>query len=138
MQIPVWLIALITILIVVLIILALYMIVAFRRMAITAKKMDYLTEDFSYKLEKLSPSLDSLIKLSNYIDILDNLIKADGPKIVNKFSQNKDDILKLINQVKDFLKSPNNTSSLKQEFPVDNKAKKPNQKVNSAERKESF
>lgn len=138
MQIPVWLIALITVLIVVLIILALYMIVAFRRMAITAKKMDYLTEDFSYKLEKLSPSLDSLIKLSNYIDILDNLIKADGPKIVNKFSQNKDDILKLINQVKDFLKSPNSVSPLKEENSVENKLRKTNSKISSTERKENF
>lgn len=138
MPIPVWLIALITVLIVVLIILALYMIIAFRRMAITAKKMDYLTEDFSYKLEKLSPSLDSLIKLSNYIDILDNLIKADGPKIVNKFSQNKDDILKLINQVKDFLKSPNNTSSSKEENSIESKSKKSNPKINNSERKESF
>lgn len=138
MQIPVWLIALITVLIVVLIILALYMIIAFRRMGITAKKMDYLTEDFSYKLEKLSPSLDSLIKLSNYIDILDNLIKADGPKIVNKFSQNKDDILKLINQVKDFLQSPNNASSLKEQNSIDNKPKKPNSKTSNTQSKEIF
>lgn len=138
MQIPVWLIALITVLIVVLIILALYMIIAFRRMGITAKKMDYLTEDFSYKLEKLSPSLDSLIKLSNYIDILDNLIKADGPKIVNKFSQNKDDILKLINQVKDFLQSPNNASSLKEQSSIDNKPKKSNSKTNNTQSREIF
>ncbi|WP_027119412.1 hypothetical protein [[Mycoplasma] testudinis] len=117
---PDWLIALIGVLVVIVIILALYMIVAFRRIGITTKKLDYLVEDLSYKSEKFAPTLDSLIKLANYIETLDGILKADGSKLLGKVSQNKDDILIFINQIRDFLRSP---SSKKDNESEDNELK---------------
>lgn len=88
---------------VLLVILSIYMIVAFRRIAITAKKLDYLIEDLSYKAEKSTHVIDSLVKLSHYIDTIDEFIKNDGVKVLTKTEQNKEEALKLLNQLRDFL-----------------------------------
>ncbi|WP_033160107.1 hypothetical protein [Mycoplasmoides alvi] len=91
------------ILIILAIILVIYMIIAFRRMSISVKKIDYLIEDLSYKSEKISPSLDSLIKLLNYIELLDNLIKEDGIKLINNLIEDKKNLNLILIQLRDFI-----------------------------------
>lgn len=91
------------ILIILAIVLAIYMIIAFRRMSISAKKLDYLIEDLSYKSEKISPALDSLINLLNYIDLLDNVVKNEGIKLVNSLLEDKRDLELIVKQLREFI-----------------------------------
>lgn len=63
-----------TILIIVLLCLAIvfccYGIIAARKVAIAAKKFDYFVEDLTYKSEMLNSTVDTVVKVSNYIDVL--------------------------------------------------------------------
>ncbi len=84
-------------------VLLVYMIVAFRRMGISAKKLDYLIEDLSYKSEKMAPVVDSLVKLLGYADLLDDAMKTKGIKILNGFLEDKEDLTKVIEQLRELL-----------------------------------
>ena len=72
-------------------------------MSISAKKLDYLIEDLSYKSEKISPALDSLINLLNYIDLLDNVVKNEGIKLVNSLLEDKRDLELIVKQLREFI-----------------------------------
>ena len=84
LSIPTWLLVLLGILVCLGIIAVLYKIVSFRKMSIISKKVDYLVEDLIYKSELLTPSVELLINISEYVD----QIKSDiGTKniSINKF-----------------------------------------------------
>ncbi|WP_027123914.1 hypothetical protein [Mycoplasmoides pirum] len=100
------------ILIVLGIVLFVYMIIAFRRMSISAKKLDYLIEDLSYKSEKIAPVVDSLVKLLNYVDLFDDVLKAKGIKILNNALENKEDLSKAVQQLKELLASHNDPKKI--------------------------
>ena len=63
-----WLIVLIGILVCLSIIAAVYKIISYRRLSIVNKKVDYLVEDLIYKSELLTPSIELLINISDYVD----------------------------------------------------------------------
>lgn len=70
-----------------------------RRMSIIGKKVDYLVEDITYKLETLSPFIDSLLKLSSYLDVVDVIIKQNGKDIKKIVNDNKPAIAKFKDQL---------------------------------------
>ncbi len=94
-----WLLVLIGILVSLGIVLVLYLIYVFRKMAITVKKVDYLVEDITYKLETLSPTIDSLLKLSTYVDVIDVAIKRNSGTIEKVIKNNRDNIDKFNKQL---------------------------------------
>lgn len=60
-----------------------YLIFVFSRINILAKKTDYLVEDVTYKSEKLNVTIDAIVKLSNYINILDTYFNNSNDEIIN-------------------------------------------------------
>ncbi len=89
-----WLAILLGILVSLGIVLVLYLLFVFRKMAITTKKVDYLVEDITYKLETLSPTIDSLLKISTYINVIDLAIKRNSSTIEKVIKNNHDNIEK--------------------------------------------
>ena len=57
--------------IILIIIALLYGIAAIRRRAIMIKKLDYLIEDITYKSEMLNSSVETVAKVSNYLDVFE-------------------------------------------------------------------
>ncbi len=94
-----WLAILLGILVSLGIVLVLYLLFVFRKMAITTKKVDYLVEDITYKLETLSPTIDSLLKISTYINVIDLAIKRNSSTIEKVIKNNHDNIEKFNKQL---------------------------------------
>jgi len=70
-----------TILIIVLLVFAifltLYTIVTMRRVGVAAKKVDYFFEDLTYKSEMLNATVDTIARVTNYVDIFDAFAKRN-------------------------------------------------------------
>lgn len=92
------------ILVVIAIILAVYLIITFRKIHIVAKKLDYLVEDLTYKSEQLTPVVDSVVKISDFIDILDSVLKQKSQKLIKENSGNKESIYQVAKEVKQEIK----------------------------------
>lgn len=107
------LIVLVTILVCVAIILCVYLIITFRKIHIVAKKLDYLVEDLTYKSEQLTPVVDSIVKISNFIDILDSILKQKSQNLIKHISGNKESIYKVAKEVKDEIKKLRNRKAAK-------------------------
>ncbi len=101
---PQYLIILIAVVCVLAMVALIYMFFAFRRISIVAKKVDYLIEDLTYKSEILTPSVDAMIKLSSYVDVLEVLLKQNSQALVDLASNNKELIFKLSKQLQDIMK----------------------------------
>lgn len=71
-----------------------YMIITFRKINIVAKKIDYFVEDATYKSEKLNVTVDAIVKLSNYVDVFELLIKQNAQSLVDYLTKNKENIEK--------------------------------------------
>ncbi len=84
LNIPVWLLVLIGILVSLSIIAVIYKIFSFRKIGIVSKKVDYLVEDLIYKSELLTPSIELLINISDYVDKIKNDIDSKHNSI-NKY-----------------------------------------------------
>lgn len=102
---PTWLIVLLGILVSFSIIAIIYKIFSYRKINIVAKKIDYLTEDLIYKIEYITPVIESLSKLSNYIDLANTKLKNNSEEI-NKYvaknkSKNENDIKKVKQLIKE-------------------------------------
>lgn len=86
---PLYLIIILCIAGVVVILLGLYALIVLRRFFIVMKKIDYLVEDVTYKSETLSPMIDSLLKLSSYVDVMEDIIKKNTESIKKVTNDNK-------------------------------------------------
>jgi hypothetical protein len=85
----------------------LYAFIVLRRMGIASKKIDYFFEDLSYKSEMLNSTVDTVARLSNYIDVLDAFTKRNVKSWVKVATRNKDVIYKLVDKLRDFANSDN-------------------------------
>lgn len=78
----------------------LYIIAASRRRAIFMKKADYLIEDITYKSEILNPTVETIAKVSNYVDIFEVVARKNMKSATKVVSRNKDDLYKILNRIK--------------------------------------
>ncbi|MDE5617755.1 MAG: hypothetical protein K2I36_02855 [Ureaplasma sp.] len=68
-------------------------------MSIVSKKLDYLIEDLTYKSEKMNDVVSSIVKISNYINAAEDLVKNNAD-VISKVMLEKND-KKLKNNSKD-------------------------------------
>ncbi|AHF58209.1 MULTISPECIES: hypothetical protein [Spiroplasma] len=98
-----------TILIIILLCLAIifcsYGIIAARKVAIAAKKFDYFIEDLTYKSEMLNSTVDTVVKISNYVDVFEAFTKRNVKAWIKVISRNKDVAYRLVDKLKDFANS---------------------------------
>ncbi|MDR2823176.1 MAG: hypothetical protein LBV37_01430 [Mycoplasmataceae bacterium] len=88
----------------ILLIALIYMIIAYRKIGIVAKKIDYLVEDLTYKSEMLTPTIDALVKLSNYIDLFESFINQSSDSFARYVSNNRESSFKFVNKLKEVIK----------------------------------
>ncbi len=86
---------------VVVILAALYSIAAFRRMAIAYKKIDYLIEDLTYKSEILNSTVETVSKMSNYLDAFEVVARQNVKSGIKIIARNKDMFYGLAKRVQD-------------------------------------
>lgn len=86
------------------IVLCVYLIITFRKLHIVTKKIDYLVEDLTYKSEQLTPVVDSIVKISDFIDIFDSVLKEKSQNLIKYASGNKESIYKVAKEVKEVVK----------------------------------
>ncbi|WP_339022981.1 hypothetical protein [Spiroplasma endosymbiont of Crioceris asparagi] len=87
------------------IIVILYIAFTFKRIGSAAKKINYFYEDLTYKSEMLNSTVDSINRISNYVDLFDALAKRNVKSWSKVATQNKDVIYKLIDKLRDFANS---------------------------------
>lgn len=78
----------------------LYIISAQRRRSIVYRKIDYLVEDITYKAEVLNSTVETVAKVSNYVDVFDVFARKNIRSLAKVVANNKDDIYKILNRVK--------------------------------------
>ena len=81
-----------------------YMIISFRKMGIVAKKMDYLIEDLTFKSELLTPFIDSIVKIGNYLDLFEAVFQQKTESLVKYVSNNKESIYNITKDLKEVIK----------------------------------
>ncbi|QEH62231.1 hypothetical protein SCHIN_v1c10380 [Spiroplasma chinense] len=99
--------ALVIVLLIVAIILSLYTIITMRKVGIAAKKVDYFFEDLTYKSEMLNATVDTVARISNYVDIFDAFAKRNVKSWVKVATKNKDIVYKMVEKLRDFANSEN-------------------------------
>lgn len=67
------------------------------------RKADILLEDLTYKAEILNPTVETLSKLANYIDVFEVFTRKSIKSAVKLIARNRDDIYKLLNRLKKLL-----------------------------------
>lgn len=83
----------------------LYSFLVMKRFDNAAKKIDYFFEDIAYKSEMLNSSVETISKLSNYIDVLDAFTKRNLKSWVKVATKNKDIVYKLVDKLREFANS---------------------------------
>lgn len=106
---PEYLIILLSVLASLFIFVLLYLTYTFRKICITTKKLDYLIEDITYKSEMLSPVIDSLIKLSTYVSVIDVAVKKTSGNIEKVVKNNFENIQKFNKQLEKVLLNEKNS-----------------------------
>ena len=76
-----------------------YVIASFRRRSITMKKVDYLVEDITYKSEMLTSTVETVSKISNYIDAFEVVTRKNIKSATKLYFRNKDDIEKVLQRI---------------------------------------
>lgn len=84
------------------ILLVLYAIITLRKVGIAAKKVDYFFEDLTYKSEMLNATVDTVARVTNYLDIFDAFAKRNVKSWVKVATKNKDIVYKLVDKLRDF------------------------------------
>ena len=92
LEIPIWLLVLVGILVSLAIVATIYKIFSYRKIGIVSKKTDYLVEDLIYKLELLTPSVELLINISEYVDKLKFNIDQKDISIRQYLASNKENV----------------------------------------------
>ncbi|AUM62943.1 hypothetical protein [Spiroplasma monobiae] len=87
------------------IILTLYTIITLRKVGIAAKKVDYFFEDLTYKSEMLNATVDTVARVTNYMDIFDAFAKRNVKSWVKVATKNKDVVYKLVDKLREFANS---------------------------------
>ncbi|ARU91166.1 hypothetical protein SCLARK_00447 [Spiroplasma clarkii] len=87
------------------IILSLYAIITLRKIGVAAKKVDYFFEDLTYKSEMLNATVDTVARVTNYVDIFDAFAKRNVKSWVKVATKNKDIVYKLVEKLRDFANS---------------------------------
>lgn len=59
-------------------------------MSIVSKKLDYLVEDLTYKSEKMNDVVSSIVKISNYINAAEDLVKNNADVISKVLLENSE------------------------------------------------
>ena len=77
-----------------------YIALAARRRTITMKKVDYLVEDITFKSESLTSTIETVTKISNYIDVFETITKKNIKTATKLINRNKDDLYKIANRIK--------------------------------------
>ena len=77
-----------------------YISASFRRRTIALKKIDYLIEDITYKSEMLNSTVETISKISNYVDAFELVSRKNMKSATKIISRNKDDIYKILNRIK--------------------------------------
>jgi uncharacterized protein YoxC len=80
-----------------------YLISSFRRISITAKKIDYLVEDITYKSEMLNSTVETISKVSNYIDVFEAVTKQNVKSATKLIVRNREQIYKVAERLKDLV-----------------------------------
>ena len=78
----------------------LYIISAQRRRSITWKKIDYLVEDITYKSEMLNSTVETVSKISNYVDVFEVFARKNIKTVSKVIANNKDEIYKVLDKIK--------------------------------------
>ncbi len=78
-----------------------YFISAFRRISITAKKVDYLVEDLTYKSEMLNATVETVSKVSNYLDTFEVVANKNIKAAIKLVSRNRDTIYAIGERIKE-------------------------------------
>lgn len=99
-----WLLILVGILVVLGIIVSIYKFIAYRRISIVSKKIDYLVEDLIYKTEYLTPAVEAIVKLSNYIDVVEGVVKQNAESVLKYVTDNKEAAAKISKQIKEVIR----------------------------------
>ncbi len=99
-----WLLILVGILVSIGIIVSIYKFIAYRRISIVSKKIDYLVEDLIYKTEYLTPAVESIVKLSNYIDIIEGVVKQNAESVLKYVTENKESAVNISKQLKEVIR----------------------------------
>lgn len=87
------------------ILLSLYAIITLRKIGVAAKKVDYFFEDLTYKSEMLNATVDTVARVTNYVDIFDAFAKRNVKSWVKVATKNKDIVYKLVEKLRDFANS---------------------------------
>ncbi len=83
------------ILAIIMIIVFIYLFFTLRKVNIVSKKIDYLVEDITYKSEKLNVTVDAVVKLSNYVSVLEVYLEQNSKSVSEYITNNKLNLKKL-------------------------------------------
>ncbi|RTZ69221.1 MAG: hypothetical protein DSZ21_00265 [Tenericutes bacterium] len=78
----------------------LFFLVSQRKKIVLYKKVDYLIEDLTYKSEMLNSTVETVAKISNYIDVFEVVTKKNIKTVLKLYERNKDDIYKIAERIK--------------------------------------
>ncbi len=84
-----------------------YLLLLFRQLTITSKKIDYLIEDITYKSEMLNSTVETVVKVSNYVDAFEAIAKKNGKAALRLAQRNKDLIFRFADKVRDYANREN-------------------------------
>ncbi len=93
---------LVIILLIVLILLLIYLFTVFRKLKIIFSKVNYLVEDVTYKLELMNSTVETIVKISNYIDTFEAITKRNVKAMTRLAIRNRDFAYKLFDKLKEF------------------------------------
>lgn len=79
-----------------------YLVFLLRQLTITSKKVDYFVEDMTYKSEMLNSTVETVVKVSNYIDAFEAITKKNAKAAIRFAARNRDVAYKLVDRVRDF------------------------------------
>ncbi len=127
--------SLIIILLIVLILLLIYLFTVFRKLKIIFSKVNYLVEDVTYKLELMNSTVETIVKISNYVDTFEAITKRNVKAMTRLAIRNRDFAYKLFDKIKDFAEKDNSKEPINKN--AGKKDKKPNYKNPKNFRKDS-
>lgn len=110
---PNYLIILITILVCIAIVACIYLIITFRKMHIVTKKLDYLVEDLTYKSEQLTSVVDSMVKIGDFVDVIESTLKKRTQEQIKQTTGSKESIYKVATELKEIISKKNDKKGKK-------------------------
>ncbi len=106
----------IIILIFVVILLFLYLFTIFRKVKIILSKVNYLVEDITYKSEMMNSTVETIVKISNYVDTFEAISKKNVKSISKLIIRNRDYAYKLFDKIKEYANSEPDKNKTKKKY----------------------